>query len=157
MEIHQWKSINGNSKMSRASFKMRHLAKRLSVFERRAGKPAEINVSPSFEVCEKLRVYLGTFMGSRGFCELLSCALPRARAEIPWLAAVHVKADGALDGLEELGAKHKQHELFEGGIVLVAQLLGLLVAFIGQTLTLRFLKEVWPEVPLDDLASREGD
>jgi hypothetical protein len=143
--------------MSQASLKMRHLAKRLSVFECRAGTASEAKVPPAFEVFEKLRAYLGTFTGSKGICELVSCALPRARAEIPWLGAVHVKADGALEGLEELGAKHNRDELFEGGIVMVAQLLGLLVAFIGQSLTLRFLREVWPEVPLDDLAISGGD
>ena len=142
--------------MSRASLKMRHFAKRLSVFERRAGTASETKVPPAFEVCEKLRAHLGTFMGSKGFCELLSCALPRARAEIPWLGAVHVKADGALEGLEALSAKHNPDELFEGGVVLVAQLLGFLTAFIGETLTLLFVREVWQEVPLDDLEFSKG-
>lgn len=137
--------------MSRASPRMRHFAKRLTVYERRADTPSETNTPPAFRVCEKLRTHLGTFMGAAGFRELLSCALPRAQAEIPWLGAVHAKEDGALEGLEELSVKHNQDELFEGGIVLVAQLLGLLVAFIGQSLTLRFVREVWPEVPLDDL------
>jgi hypothetical protein len=67
-----------------------------------------------------------------------------------------VKADGSLEGLEELNAKRNPDELFEGGVVLVAQLLGLLVAFIGETLTLRFVREVWPEVPLDDLDFGKG-
>jgi hypothetical protein len=59
--------------------------------------------------------------------------------------------------LEELNAKRNPDELLEGGVVLVAQLLGLLTAFIGQTLTLRFVREIWPEVPLDDLNSgKEG-
>jgi len=137
--------------MSRASARMRHFAKRLTVYERRANTPSEINTQPAFQVCEKLRTHLGTFMGAAGFRELLSCALPRAQAEIPWLGAVHVKADGALEGLEELNAKHKPDELLEGGVVLVAQLLGLLVAFIGEKLTLRFVQEVWPTVPLNDL------
>src|ERR1035441_8824646 len=90
-------------------------------------------------------------MGSTGFRELLSCALPRAQAEIPWLGAVKVKADGAFEGLEELNAKRNPDELFEGGVVLVAQLLGLLVAFIGEKLMLRFVHEVWPAVPFDNL------
>src|ERR1035441_10389393 len=130
---------------------MRRFAKRLTVYERRANTPSEINTPPAFQVCEKLRTHLGTFMGAAGFRELLSCALPRAKAEMPWLGAVHLKADGSLEGLEELNAKRNPEELFEGGVVLVAQLLGLLVAFIGETLTLRFVREVWPEVPLDNL------
>lgn len=113
--------------------------------------PSETNTPSAFRVCEMLRTQLGTFMGAAGFLELLSCALPRAQTEIPWLGAVHVKEDGSLEGVEELNAKYKPDELFEGGVVLVAQLLGLLVAFIGETLTLRFVREVWPTVPIDDL------
>ena len=135
---------------------MRHFAKHLTVYEGKANTPSDTGTPPSFLVCEKLRAHLGIFMGTTGFRELLSCALPRAKAEIPWLGAVHVKADGSLEGLEELNAKRNPDELFEGGVVLVAQLLGLLVAFIGETLTLRFVREVWPEVPLDDLDFGKG-
>ena len=42
-------------------------------------------------------------------------------------------------------------------MVLVAQLLGLLVAFIGETLTLRLVREVWPKLPLNDLDFGRGD
>ena len=58
--------------------------------------------------------------------------------------------------MEELQAKHKPDELFEGGVVLVAQLLGLLAAFIGEDLTLRFVREVWPDVPLNNLDFGKG-
>jgi hypothetical protein len=136
---------------------MRHFAKRLTVCERKANPPSETMTPPAFQVCEKLRAHLGTFMGPAGFRELLSCALPRASAEVPWLGAVQVKADGALAGLEELNAKQTPDEVFEGGVVLVAHLLGLIVTFIGQDLTLRFVREVWPDVPLDDLASSSED
>jgi hypothetical protein len=135
--------------MSRASPKLRHFAKRLTVYERGASRISDTKTPPAFQVCEKLRAHLITLLGNAGFRELLACALPRAQAEIPWLGALHVKEDGALEGLEELSAKHNQDELFEGGIVLVAQLLGLLAAFIGATLTLRFVREVWPDIPLD--------
>jgi hypothetical protein len=142
--------------MSRASPKMRHFAKRLTAYERRQKTPSETTTPPAFQVCEKLRAHLGTFMGSTGYRELLSCALPRASAELPWLGAVQVKTDGALGGLENLKAQRNPDELFEGGVVLVAQLLGLLTALIGQTLTLRFVREVWPTVPLDDLDLGKG-
>jgi hypothetical protein len=136
---------------------MRHFARRLTVYERKANTTSETKTPPAFEVCEKLRAHLGTFMGAAGFRELLSCALPRAKAEMPWLGAVHVKVDGSLEGLEELNAKRNPDELLEGGVVLVAQLLGLLVAFIGETLTLRFVREAWPEVPLDGLDFGKGE
>jgi hypothetical protein len=135
---------------------MRHFAKRLIAYERKADEPSETKTPPAFAVCEKLRAHLAILMGVAGFRELLSCALPRAHAEVPWLGAVHVKADGSLEGFEQLDAHHNPDELFEGGVVLVAQLLGLLVAFIGERLTLRFVREVWPTVPLDDLDSSNG-
>lgn len=137
--------------MNRASPKLRHLAKRLTVYERRASRNSETNTPPAFYVCEKLRAHLGTFMGTAGFRELLLCAHPRATVEVPWLCSVRVNPDGSLEGLEELSAQHRPDELSEGGIVLIAQLLGLLVAFIGKDLTLGFVLEIWPEVPFDNL------
>ena len=142
--------------MSQATPRMRHFAKRLIVYERGANRITETKTPPAFQVCEKLRAHLATLMGTAGFRELQSCALPRASAEIPWLGAVQVKADGSLEGLEELNAQRNPDELFEGGAVLVAQLLGLLVAFIGERLTLRFVREVWPTVPLNDLDFGKG-
>ena len=90
-------------------------------------------------------------MGTAGFREILLCALPRATVEVPWLRSMRVKQDGSLEGLNDLGAQHRPDELSEGGIVLFAHLLGLLVAFIGRDLTLGFVLEVWPEVPLNNL------
>jgi hypothetical protein len=136
---------------------MRHFAKRLAAYERKANTTSDTTTPPGFQVCEKLRTHLGTFMGTAGFRELLWCALPRAKAEIPWLGAVQVKEDGSLAGLKELNAKRKPEELFEGGVVLVAQLLGLLVAFIGESLTLRLVREIWPEVSLDNLDFGKGE
>jgi hypothetical protein len=42
-------------------------------------------------------------------------------------------------------------------VVLLAQLLGLLNAFIGEVLTLRLLRDVWPKIPLDNLEFGNGD
>jgi hypothetical protein len=72
-------------------------------------------------------------MGNTGFHALLSRALALANAEVPWLRAVHVKADGSLEGLDEPGKrKWTRKEIAEGALFLLAQLLGLLVAFIGE-------------------------
>jgi len=74
-----------------------------------------------------------------------------ANAEVPWLHAVHVEADGSFGGLDELAAQVDPKKLAEGSVVLLAQLLGLLVAFIGGNLTLQLVREMWPKIPLDDL------
>jgi hypothetical protein len=95
-------------------------------------------------------------MGNVGFRALLSRALALANAEVPWLVAVHVNADGSFEGLDKLGAQVDPDEIFEGCVVLLAQLLGLLVAFIGEELTLRLVLEVWPKLPLKQLDFGRG-
>jgi len=137
--------------MSRATPKMRDFAERLIAYETRGNKSSETKTPAACLVSEKLRPHLATLMGNLGFRALLSRALALANAEVPWLRAVHVNADGSLEGLDELGAQVDPDEIFEGCVVLLAQLLGLLVAFIGENLTLRLVREVWPKLSLDDL------
>jgi hypothetical protein len=136
--------------MSRASPKMRNFAERLTVYETRGNEPAETATLAAFRACEKLRAHLATSVGNVGSRELVSCAFARASAEVPWLRAVQVKGDGQLEGLEALPAKLSPKELSEGEVILLAQLLGLLVAFIGERLTFRQVREVWPQIPLND-------
>jgi hypothetical protein len=130
---------------------MRNFAKRLIADEARGNKPSATKNPADFDACEKLRPNLATLMGNSGYHALLSRTLALAQAEVPWLRAVHVKADGSLEGVEEHHAQLDPDELFEGRVVLLAQLLGLLVAFIGKNLTLRLVGEVWPKAALDDL------
>jgi len=143
--------------MSRATPEMRNLSRRLITYETKT-KSAETIPSESFHVCEKLRPHLATLTGNAGFRALLSRALALANAEFPWLRTVHVKADGSMEGLNELNAQVEPKEFAEGSIVVLAQLLGLLVAFIGENLTLRMVREVWPKLPqINDLDLGKGD
>ena len=137
--------------MSRATPKLRDFAARLIAYETTNNKSSETKTSAAFLVDEKLRSHLATLMGNVGFYALLSRALVLTNAEVPWLRAVHVKADGSLEGLGELDAQVDPKEIFEGRVILLAQLLGLLVAFIGENLTLRLVREVWPKLSVDDL------
>ena len=135
---------------------MRDFAKRLIAYEASGKKSSETKKTTNFYVCEKLRPTLATLAGNAGFRALLSRALALATAEVAWLRAVHVKTDGSLEGLDELETQVDPQKIAEGNVVLVAQLLGLLVAFIGEDLTVRLVLEVWPRVPLDDLDLGEG-
>ena len=128
---------------------MRNLAERLIACEAKGHKSSDAKGTMPFLTCEKLRPHLTVLMGNGGFRGLLSRALVLANTEVPWLRAVHVKADGSLEGLEELQAQTGPDGSFEGGVVLLAQLLGLLVAFIGEDLTLRLMTEVWPKLSVD--------
>jgi hypothetical protein len=143
--------------MNRATKEMRNFARRLTAYETLENRPSGTPKLPVFPVSEKLRPYLSTLMGTAGFRALLSRALALAAAEVPWLQAVQVKADGTLGGWEEAHGKIDSDEFYEGRVVLIAQLLGLMAAFIGEILTLRLVREVWPKIPLNDLDfSKEG-
>ena len=137
--------------MSRATPKMRDFAERLIAYETRGNKSSETKTPAACLVSEKLRPHLATLMGNLGFRSLLARALALATANIPWLRAVHVNADGSLEGLDKLEAHVGPDQIFEGCVVLLAQLLGLLVAFIGEELTLQLVRETWPKLSLDDL------
>lgn len=143
--------------MSRATPQMRAFAKRLMAYDAGDKELARPQPPAGFYVCEKLRLQLATFMGKTAFHTLLARSLALSTDEVPWLRAVRVnKADDSLEGLEELQAQLTPDELFEGGVVVLAQLLGLLVTFIGEVLTVRLVREVWPKVPLDDLDFDNG-
>lgn len=135
---------------------MRNFAKRLMAYETGGNRPYGDKILLGFHVCEKLRQHLATFMGKTGFHTLLARALALASVEVPGLRAVRVKPDDSLEGLEELQQQLDPDKLFEGGVALLAQLLGLLVTFIGEVLTVRLVREIWPKVPLDDLDFGDG-
>ena len=133
----------------------RHLAQRLLTYEVVAGKNSEPTESAAFRVCAKLRRPLITLAGVAGFRSLLSRALTLARAEAPSLSVVQVAADGSLKGLDELEPHIDKEQARDEGAVLIAQLLGLLLLFIGEGLTLRLVQDVWPEAAFDGRVSEK--
>lgn len=143
--------------MSRATPQMRDFAERLIAYEIGENKFSGTKTSAAFPVYEKLRPHLATLMGNTGARALLSRALTRAEADVPSLRAMQVEADGSLAGLDKLEVQVDPEEIAEGRVVLLAQLLGLLVTFIGEKLMLRIVCDVWPELGLDDLNVFEKD
>jgi hypothetical protein len=144
--------------MSQATPQMRRFAQRLIAYEARlANRSSEAAGQAIFHVIDKLRPQLVNLMGNAGFRALLSRALALANEEVRWLRAMHVKADGALEGLNELHTQVDPVEYIEGKVVLLAQLLGLLVALIGPGLTSSLVGEIWPKIPLRDLDFVTGE
>jgi hypothetical protein len=136
----------------------RHLAQRLLTYEAVAGDHSEPPESAAFRVCAKLRRPLITLAGVAGFRSLLSRALTLARAEAPSLSAVQVAADGSLQGLNELASQTNKKQIRDEGSILIAQLIGLLLTFIGKGLTLRLVQDAWPEAAFDGpVSEKEGE
>jgi hypothetical protein len=142
--------------MSAATPKTRNFAKRIMTYEVTGKKSSGSNTSATFQVCDKLHQDLGPLMGNAGFRAFLSRALALASEEVPWLRAVHVKSDGSLEGLDKLEAQIGPEQSSEGGVLLLAHLIGLLMAFIGENLAVHLLREVWPKLSLNDLDSDNG-
>ena len=136
---------------------MRSIAQRLISYETQAENSSETAEVSSFRVTDRLRPQLATLMGHGGFRALLARALTLASAEVSWLGEVQVRADGTLEGLATAHAGLEPAEFREGRVVLLAQLLGLLVAFIGPALTSRLMSEIWPQFPADGLDLGNGD
>lgn len=136
---------------------MREFARRLIDHEAKGSQSSKADLSPAFRICEMLRSHMSTFLGKTGFGALLARSLVLGAAEAPWLGTFSVRADGGWQGLEEAGALDDKKQVAEGGVVLLARLLMLLTTFIGQALTVRLVREIWPTFPLADFDLKTGD
>jgi hypothetical protein len=141
----------------------RVLAHRLVAHEVDLAKTAEPSVSAALRVYEKLRQGLGEFLGVVGFYSLATRTLALARTEAPSLSAARVAADGSLEGLSNPEQsmntdKDRAAESANGeaGTVLIASLLSLLLLLLGEAVTLRLLRSIWPGAALDDRSSENG-
>jgi hypothetical protein len=136
--------------MNRATPQMRSIAERLIVFETLSNASPEAAIAIAFPAIDKLRPHLAKLMGHGGVRALVGRSLALATTEVPWLRAVQADTAGNLEGLAALRERLDPAEFLEGRVVLLAQMLGLLVAFIGPSLTSGLVGEVWPQVPPKD-------
>ena len=141
---------------------MRDLAHRLLDYEVVAGKTSEPSGLATIRVYEKLRQSLSAFAGVVAFEVLAFRALTQAKSEAPSLWPVQIAADGSLQGLGEYEPQiDMDKDLAEklpagdGGIVLIARLLGLLLIFLGEASTLSLLRNAWPGEAFDDRNSEQ--
>lgn len=128
------------------------LARRLISEEggKRHATVADASGHAAFRVCEKIRTPLSTLTGAGGYRALLSRALALAGKEAVWLGRLEVTPAGSLRFPPEVEAGVGDGDAAQSGVLLVAELLGLLITMIGEALTLRLLQEIWPKTPLGD-------
>lgn len=128
-----------------------------------AGEPAHVGTSlgdadQAVRACEKLRLPLAKLAGVAGFASLLSRALAVAKRQAPSLGGLRVEANGALTAMEDVQQNSTATEApLHAGAILVAELLGLLVTFIGAPLTLRLVREAWPDIFIETLTLSTED
>jgi hypothetical protein len=95
-------------------------------------------------VYEKLRRELCAPVGLDGFRALASRALALARSEAPRLSSVQITAEGRLRGLGEPESQADLTQDGEVGVMFIANLLGLFLAFLGAATTRRLVRDVFP-------------
>jgi len=125
--------------------KLREFARRLLAYEAGGANPRAQSPLKTFQVFEKLRAPLIEVSGVGGFRSLLSRSLALASGDVPWLRALHIRTDGSLEGLKEVEGLSAE-EIALGEVALAVRFIGLLVVFIGPTLTLQLLHDTWPKM-----------
>jgi len=136
--------------MDRVSLPLLSFSKRVMAHEMAAnGLPAAAS-SSSAASFEKLRAQVVTLTGDGGFRALLARALALAQNDVVWLRGAHVSAEGILEGLAPADRPHDPDQLAEGNCVVLAHFFELLVTFIGTGLTVKMVREVWPEISPDE-------
>jgi len=122
--------------------KTRDLARNLVASEADASTTPLQSGPATVRVYERLRRQLGAPVGVDGFRAIASRALALAKSESPRLSAVQITANGGLHGLGDVESKTDADEDGEAGIVLIAQLLGLFLTFLGEATTLRLIEDL---------------
>jgi hypothetical protein len=104
--------------------------------------------------CGELYRILETAMGPAGLQALITRAIQIAARDYPWLVTVTAgpAADCSLSGLTEAAARLKVEDANEGYAALLATIIWLLITFIGEDLTLRFVRHAWPKVSFTRLS-----
>lgn len=130
--------------MDTSSPATRDLARRLLAVEAASQSATAARGHEAVRVLEKLRISLTRFAGADAFTALLRRALALASADVAALQTVKLQPDGSLEGMEAL-AVEATNGGSEAAVAISAHLLGLLVTFIGEPLTLRLVRAAWPD------------
>jgi hypothetical protein len=134
---------------------MRNLAEHLIACEAGFANAGGLML-PAEPVCDKLRPHLATLMGVTGFRALLTRALARATLKVAALRVMKVTPAGALECLPST-SQASLAQSGDGSATLIAELLMLLCAFIGMSLTLQLVREIWPQLSVNESNFEPGD
>lgn len=110
-------------------------------------------------VSEKLFAQVARLVALEGSRALFARALYLANSRFPFLSAVYVDnaPEQLLGGLREAVHGVEPAQISAGLAAVFSGVLGLLATFIGDDLTVRLLRDPWPDAPYDALESGAGD
>ena len=133
--------------MRQATPELREQARRL--FAREGGGPGDAPgpAGAMENACQELHRRFDPLIGSEGFSALLRRALSIAAREFPWVAEVGVEdyPNCSLRGLAEAARGRDEAEAREAFAFVLANVVWLLVTFIGEDITGSLLRETWSQ------------
>jgi hypothetical protein len=143
-----------------ATPQLKSLAQRLLVHEAK-NSPSPAKLAEALEVCcQRLHKRLDPLVGAGGFRALLDRALYLAKKEHPWLKGVEIQAYPGceLKALNEAMTRRQPTEIRETLTIILANVLWLLVTFIGEDIVYGLIEEAWPGTRIGATASisKEG-
>ncbi len=129
-----------------ATPQLKNLALRLLAHEAK-NSPTPAKLAEALEVCcQRLHKRLDSLIGTGGFRALLERALFLAKREHPWLKAVVISDDPGceLRLLSEAMNGKQPADIKEALSIILANVLWLLVTFIGEDIAFGLIEEAWP-------------
>ena len=94
----------------------------------------------------RLHEHLGKLIGPAGFDVLLARSLVLARRAHPSLSGCVAGAGGHLSWPEEPGGANRA-SVERGAVGILSRFFELLAVLIGEDLTMRLVRDVWPDLP----------
>lgn len=134
---------------------VQNLAQRLIAQETRFEQGSDTGISPALRAVEKLRTPLAKVSGATGFRSLLMRALSLASAHTPWLTALRIEPDGSVQWAIGTPFSETADDAAQGGAALLGEVIALLIALIGESLTLQLLRTEWPDATLKPISTEE--
>jgi hypothetical protein len=137
-------------KVSTANILRRQLA--LWLLRREANESDEPNalLAAAERSLQKLCTRLAKLVTAESCHQLVARAIHLAAVEAPFLQGVRAgMVPGAcLEGVQESAQGVMSEQKLAGLVAVLAQLIGLLELFIGDDVTRRLVRDVWPDAPL---------
>jgi hypothetical protein len=136
----------------------RDLARWLLDEEMGDGRGSEALLEAADRVCRKLSGRLARLVTVVGYRALLGRAVHLSGSEFPFLRGVRARdtEDGCFDGLREKAEGVEPAMLRAALRTVFGSVIELLTTFIGEDLTTRLVRDVWPCAPFDGIDPRRG-
>lgn len=134
--------------MRQATAQLRELSRSFFAQEAKKSRSPASLADAMESVCRQLHGRLDPLIGAGGFRALLTRALHLSKKEFPWLDHVKVEEQHAcsMKGLREAVKGLDGSVISESFALVLANVIWLLVTFIGEDIVLGLVYEVWPEV-----------